>query len=144
MNAIELPSTTHDEITHLCANGDALAASGNYEDAIAQYSRAWEIVPEPRTQWKASTWILAAIADAAFLRNYKTSAREALEYAMACPGAIGNPFLHLRLGQVLLDVGEEDTAADELMRAYAVAGSELFASEDPRYLSFLATRAVLD
>lgn len=100
--------------------------------------------PEPKSQWNASTWILAAIADAAFLANYKTSAREALEYAMVCPDAVGNPFLHLRLGQVLLDTGEHDRAADELMRAYMGAGADLFAAEDQRYLSFLRTRAPLD
>ncbi|MFD2579979.1 hypothetical protein ACFSTD_18315 [Novosphingobium colocasiae] len=118
MKAIELPSTVLDAITRFCADGDLLAASGKYEEAIAEYNRAWEIVPEPKNQWKAATWILAAIADAAFLAGYKTSAREALEFAMVCPDAIGNPFLHLRLGQVLLDTGEHDRAADELMRAY--------------------------
>ncbi|MET3726300.1 tetratricopeptide repeat protein [Sphingomonas trueperi] len=144
MKAIELPSTVHDAITHLCADGDVLAASGKFEEAIAEYNRAWEILPEPKSQWNASTWILAAVADAAFLGGFKTSAREALEFAMACPNAIGNPFLHLRLGQVLLDAGEHDRAADELMRAYMGAGPDLFASEDERYISFLGTRAALD
>jgi hypothetical protein len=63
---------------------------------------------------------------------------------MTCPAAIGNPFLHLRLGQVLLDANEHDAAADELMRAYIGGGEELFANEDVRYLAFLRTRAKLD
>jgi hypothetical protein len=62
---------------------------------------------------------------------------------MTCPGAIGNPFLHLRRGQILLDQGENDAAADELMRAYMAEGADIFADEDPRYLSFLRTRADL-
>ena len=144
MKPIELPSTVHDAITHFCADGDTLAGAGKYEEAVAKYNRAWEIEPEPKSQWNASTWILAAIADAAFLGNYKGSAREALEYAMICPDAIGNPFLHLRLGQVLLDAGEHDRAANELMRAYMGAGADLFASEDERYLSFLRGRTALD
>jgi tetratricopeptide (TPR) repeat protein len=144
MNATELPSLVHEAIQRFCADGDELAATGNYEDAIGIYNRAWEIVPEPKDQWQASTWILAAIADAAFLAGYKTSAKEALEYAMICPDAVGNPFLHLRLGQVLLDMGEHDRAADELMRAYMGAGAELFATEDQRYLAYLRTRATLD
>jgi tetratricopeptide (TPR) repeat protein len=144
MNATELPSPVHEAIQHFCADGDKLAAAGNYEDAIGIYNRAWEIVPEPKDRWKASTWILAAIADAAFLADYKTSAKEALEYAMICPDAVGNAFLHLRLGQVLLDMCEHDRAADELMRAYMAAGAELFATEDQRYLAYLRTRATLD
>jgi hypothetical protein len=51
--------------------------------------------------------------------------------------------LHLRYGQVLLDGEEPDAAADELMRAYMAEGLEIFASEDPRYLAFLKTRAKL-
>ena len=62
---------------------------------------------------------------------------------MTCPGGLGNPFLHLRLGQVLLDQGHDDLAADELMRAYMGAGAEIFESEDGRYLRFLGTRANL-
>jgi predicted negative regulator of RcsB-dependent stress response len=144
MTPDELPAATHEAIQQHCSDGDALAADGNHEAAIAEYNRAWELVPEPKNHWHASTWILAAIADAAFLGGYRTSARKALEYAMICPDAVGNPFLHLRLGQVLLDAGEQDAAADELMRAYMGACAEIFAQEDPRYLAFLGTRAVLD
>jgi tetratricopeptide (TPR) repeat protein len=139
----ELDTATHERIKVLCAKGDQLAEARKFEDAIAQYNEAWALVPDPKNDWNASTWILAAIADAAFLGEYKTSALEALQYAMTCPGAIGNPFLHLRYGQVLFDRGETDHAADELMRAYMGAGEEIFATEDARYLDFLKTRANL-
>jgi hypothetical protein len=70
-------------------------------------------------------------------------ARKALEFALHCPGAIGNPFLHLLFGQVLLETGDPDWAADELMRAYMAEGAEIFANDDPKYLMFLGTRAKL-
>jgi tetratricopeptide (TPR) repeat protein len=139
----ELPTATYQAIQRYCADGDALASGGKYEAAIAEYNRAWEIVPEPKNDWDASTWILVAIADACFLAGYTTSAREALDYAMTCPAALGNPFIHLRRGQVLLDQGEAEPAADELMRAYMGGGQEVFANEDGRYLAFLRTRADL-
>jgi hypothetical protein len=100
-------------------------------------------VPEPKNEWEASTWLLAAIADTCFAGGWHTSARKALDYAMTCPGALGNPFLHLRRGEVALEQGEEDVAADELMRAYMLEGIEIFAREDPKYLAFLGTRADL-
>ena len=137
----ELDSATHDAIKNHSAKGDELAAAKAFEEAIAEYNKAWALVPNPKNEWNASTWILAAIADAAFLSGYQTSAREALQYAMTCPQALGNPFLHLRYGQVLLDAGELDAAADELMRAYMSEGPEIFAAEDSRYLDFLKTRA---
>ncbi|WP_458766293.1 tetratricopeptide repeat protein [Cupriavidus basilensis] len=146
MDTSEAPSldpSTHESIKQLCAAGDRLAKEQSYDDAVNEYSAAWMLLPDPKNEWEAATWILAAIADACFLGGYKTSAREALEYAMTCPGALGNPFLHMRLGQVLLDSNETGRAADELIRAYMGAGAEIFDSEDPRYLNFLKTQAKL-
>ena len=51
---------------------------------------------------------------------------------------------HLRLGQALLEQGEQDRAADELIRAYMGGGPELFERDDPKYLAFLSTRARLN
>lgn len=140
----ELSPDLHSQILKFSSDGDLLAESGRFEEAVAQYNKAWALIPSPKNDWEAATWILAAIADACFLSGFTTSAREALQYAMTCPGGIGNPFLHLRLGQVLLDDGQDDRAADELMRAYMGAGPQIFAAEDARYLAFLRTRADLD
>lgn len=143
VDQMELDPKTHEAINGFCATGDKLAEAGSYESAIGEYNRAFAMVPEPKSDWNASTWILAAIADSCFLAGYNTSAREALQYAMTCPGAVGNPFLHLRYGQVLLNADESDQAADELMRAYMGGGAEIFATEDTRYLDFLKSRAEL-
>ncbi|QJP17543.1 tetratricopeptide repeat protein [Starkeya sp. ORNL1] len=139
----ELDDTVYEQIKAFCANGDALAKAGAFKNAVGAYGKAWELVPIPKNEWNASTWILAAIADACFLGGNMKSAYDTLAYAMTCPGAIGNPFLHLRFGQVLHGRGELDRAADELIRAYALEGAEIFANEHPRYLAFLKTRAIL-
>ena len=60
---------------------------------------------------------------------------------MHCPDAIGNPFIHLRLGQCQFELGNPDRSADELMRAYMGGGPEIFGNDDPKYLEFLSTRA---
>ena len=60
---------------------------------------------------------------------------------MLCPGAAGNPFRHLRRGQVLFEQADYDAAADELMRAYMGGGLDIFAEEPPKYLDFLRARA---
>lgn len=139
----ELDPETHEALKTLCAQGDELAASGRYEEAIAHYSDAWALIPEPKNDWNAATWVMAALVDSYYLGGYRQHALDALDYAMTCPGAIGNPFLHLRYGQVLFDTGDMDKAADELMRAYMGKGEDVFEREDPRYLDFLRTRAIL-
>ena len=137
---LELGADVHDRIKALAAEGDALAKRGKLEEAIAQYNAAWQLVPEPKTEWEASTWLLAAIGDACLTGGYYASGVEALAYALHCPGGFGNPFVHLRLGQCHFEKGAEDEAAEHLTRAYALEGTELFRDENPKYLQFLKTR----
>src|SRR5215467_10929416 len=136
-----LPDTVHEQIKRFCAEGDRNAKRRAYPDALASYWAAWDLLPEPKTQWEAATWILVAIGDANFLNADYVAGRDNLSTAMHCPGAIGNPFIHLRLGQCQFELGNLDRAAVELMRAYMGAGRDIFDHDDPKYLRFLSTRA---
>ncbi|MEI7869394.1 MAG: hypothetical protein WCI11_16010 [Candidatus Methylumidiphilus sp.] len=62
--ARELDKLTYEEITRLCKNIDELANQHKYDDAVAEYNKSWKLIPEPKNDLEASTWILAAIADA--------------------------------------------------------------------------------
>lgn len=135
----QLGDEIHEHIQALCADGDALAKEANYPAALAKYWAAWDLLPEPQTEWEASTWILAAIGDANFCLGDFIAGRDNSSMCMHCPDAIGNPFLHLRLGQCQFELGNFDRAADELCRAYMWAGPELFEGEG-KYLRFLKTR----
>ena len=97
------------------------------------------LLPEPKTQWQACTWLLSAIGDANFLGGNYEQAKVALSDAMHCPGAIGNPFIHLRLGQTQFELGNRSRAADELARAYMAEGKDIFSAENPKYFEFLKT-----
>jgi tetratricopeptide (TPR) repeat protein len=131
----------------IAARIEALAEKGNvhldrneFDDAIRQYVAALDLLPEPMTQWDEATWLLAAIGDAHFQAGRFEQARQALSDGMHCPGAIGNPFLHLRLGQAQFELGDLTPAADELTRAYMGAGEEIFQEQAPKYFDFLKTR----
>ena len=123
--------------------GQRLFDEGRFEEAIPVFQGAWQLLPEPKDEWNAAIWLLAAIGDCHFLMQDFVAARRVLLDAVAMPGGVGNPFLHLRLGEIALELGDEARAADELIRAYAVGGPEAFQSEDPKYLRFLASKAVL-
>ncbi|KQT35998.1 hypothetical protein [Methylophilus sp. Leaf414] len=137
----ELSDGTHEDIQRLCAKGDKSAKAKQYPDALQSYWAAWDLLPEPKTEWEAATWILAAVGDANFLSGDYVAGRDNLSQAMHCPNAIGNPFLHLRLGQCQFELQVIDRAADELMRAYMGAGTEIFEDQDPKYLLFLQSKA---
>lgn len=136
----ELDDRTHEEIKDLCAQGDQQAQSGEYPAALRLYWKAWDLLPEPKAHWDAATWILAAIGDANFLGGDFQAGRDNLSNAMHCPNAIGNPFLHLRLGQCQFELGDDNRAADELTRALMGGGEEVFEREDPKYFAFLKTK----
>ena len=135
----ELDDSAHGRIQTLCAEGDALAEEANYPAALKKYWAAWDLLPEPQTDWEAATWILTAIGDVNFLGGDFVAGRDNLLVAMHCPDAIGNPFLHLRLGQCQFELGDFDRAADELARAYMGAGAEIFEGAS-KYFKFLKTR----
>ena len=130
----------HNKIKSYCKTGDEFAQDERYQDALKLYWAAWDLIPEPKQDWETSTWVLAAIGDANFLSGDYQASLESLSNAMHCPDAIGNPFLHLRLGQCQFELKKFDHAADELIRAYAIAGSEIFSDEDPKYIQFLQTK----
>lgn len=136
----ELPQDLYVRIKARAAEGDVLAGKGQYEAAVRVYNEAWKEVPEPKNEWDASTWLLAAIGDACFLGGFFGSGLDAFGYAIHCPGGFGNPFIHLRLGQCHLQKENLEEAAEHLTRAYALEGKAIFAAEDPQYFAFLQTR----
>lgn len=136
----ELDDKIHKRIQLLCEEGDAFAEEEEYDDALTKYWEAWDLLPEPRTDWISATWILGAVGDANFLGDDFEAGRDNLAMAMHCPDATGNPFLHLRLGQCHFELGNLDLAADELARAFLSEGDEIFDDEDPKYLDFVKTR----
>lgn len=135
----ELSEQTFVRIQLLCKEGDALAENGNYSAALERYWAVWDLLPEPQSDWEAATWILAAVGEANFFGPDFIAGRDNLSMAMHCPNAMGNPFLHLRLGQCQFELGNLDQAADELARAYMGAGEEIFEGEE-KYFTFLKIR----
>ena len=140
----ELPDTIHDSITCHCAAGDDLAHRRQFDAAIVEYEKAWALLPEPKQTGEAATWILAGIGDAHFLSARFVRAEEVFAQAILnAPGGLGNPFLHLRRGEALFETGDIRAAADDLMRAYMGAGVDIFRGEDPKYLKYLKTVAII-
>ncbi len=116
------------------------ADSADFPRALEKYWAAWDLLPEPQFDRDAATWLLAAIGDANFLAGDYEAGSDNLSNAMHCPDAIGNPFLHLRLGQCQFELGKVELAADELTRAFMAGGNQVFADEDPKYYAFVRKR----
>jgi tetratricopeptide (TPR) repeat protein len=127
----------------LCRDGDERLDAGEFDKALEAYRAAAELIPDPKEDWEATTWIFTAIGEALFFKQRYAKALQNLQMAVVSPGGLGNPLLHLRLGEVYYELGDFEKAGDELTRAYMGAGREIFESEDPKYINFLATKIEL-
>ncbi|WP_028111694.1 hypothetical protein [Ferrimonas kyonanensis] len=134
---MELAEEIYESIQSFCNDGDVALEDDDLHKAYQSYMKAWELIPEPKTDWEASTWVLGALADVYFFNENFSALKESLEYAMHCPNAIGNPFLHMRLGQAQLELGNTEKAKDELARALTGAGKDIFENDDPKYFNFI-------
>ena len=142
-NGPQLDDALHAQIKALCKEGDVRADAGDYDGAVERYLAGWALLPGEKARWEAATWILAAIGDAHFLAGRFDKAANVLTSALVsdAPGAAENPFIHLRLGQSLFELGERhrEKALDELARAYVAGGGKrIFEREDPKYLEALS------
>ena len=133
----------HDRIAALCREGDTLASAGRADDAKQKYIAALKLLPGEPWQWEAATWMYVALGDVHFHARDFDKAFKCFHNAVRCPKGLGNPYIHLRLGQIHVEQGRLDRAADELTRAYMGGGIDIFMEDDPKYLAFLETRIAL-
>jgi tetratricopeptide (TPR) repeat protein len=133
----ELPADLKAEVERFCAEGDELLDHDRYDDALVRFSAAWNLLPEPREDCADASWIQSGIGDAHFFRGDFGAARQAFMAVLRCGGEPDNPYLRLRLGQCLFELGEHREAANWLTGAYLLEGKEIFAAADPKYLEFI-------
>lgn len=126
-----------DQINELCDLGIDLAEGGRFDKALEAFDMAWDLLPDPKTEWEESFWILGNKGDAYFQQRDYAAGREVLERAMRCLDAVGEGFLHLRLGQCLFELGEMEQARRELALALEREADTIFIDEDPKYLSLV-------
>ena len=134
---MELKSELYQKVTELCEEGDKFFEDDNYNAAVLKYNEALEILPFPKNDWEASTWIYTALGDTYYMKkNYKL-ATECLYNALNCPDSLDNPFVNLRLGQSLYEIREFSKAKEYLLRAFMIEGYSIFNGEDNKYFELI-------
>ncbi|MCG8578193.1 MAG: hypothetical protein MI810_25160 [Flavobacteriales bacterium] len=133
----ELSDEVYTQITEISQFGEALFETYNFESAILQYKKALNLVPTPKTNWEASTWLYTAIGDCYFELKQYPKASNAFFDALNCPDAQSNPFINLRLGECLFELNDKEQASEYLMRAYMLEGKQIFDSEAEKYFNLI-------
>ena len=126
-----------DQLDALAQKGDAAFDRGSYRNAIKTYQKGLDLLPEPQNQWEAKLWFTAAIADSYWFLEEYSEALQFLDESLKVEGGHANPFIRLRRGQVLFELGQKEEAKEELIRGYRLGGEELFEDEDEKYLELI-------
>jgi tetratricopeptide (TPR) repeat protein len=141
---MELTDEIYGQITRISEQGNEYMDERQYFKALQLFEKGLDLLPEPKRNWEAYTWLKASIADTYFHLKQFESCKEAAFDALNGVDALDNPFIYLRLGQSLFELGELDRAESELLKAYMLAGKEIFSEDDSKYEAFLSQRHHID
>ena len=126
-----------DNVARLFAQGENYADANMAGAALNCFRAAWDVLPEPRESQALAVCIMTAVADESFFLRQWAGCRDSIQHAFRCGADPANPFLRLRLGQALFELGEAAEAENWFIPAFLAEGPSLFANEDPKYLSSL-------
>ncbi|MDQ1835460.1 hypothetical protein [Massilia scottii] len=88
---MELNAALHNKIEDLSEDGNALLENGDRQATVAKWNQALDLVPEPKSDWEAATWLYGSIGDAYFEGRDLDSAKATFFDALNCPGGTENP-----------------------------------------------------
>ncbi|MCU7938732.1 MAG: tetratricopeptide repeat protein [gamma proteobacterium symbiont of Bathyaustriella thionipta] len=114
-----------------------LIETEQFSDAVKEYQKAWNTLPEPKQLWDAALWIKVGQAECFLALEEYDSAKQKLLDAILCGGAVSNPLVHLLLGISFFETNEKDNAREELQIAYDLDGESIFQEGDEKYKRFL-------
>lgn len=137
MSDTQMDDELFEEITELCTDGDEHAEEGDYSEALTCYNEALDLIPEPKRNWEAATWVYTAIGDAHFMMDDYQGAVDNFHEAYNSPGGATNPFVLLMLGKTYFELGNTAQAKEYLLRAYMLEGMTIFEDEDPEYFAVI-------
>ncbi|MFT5118647.1 MAG: tetratricopeptide (TPR) repeat protein [Kiritimatiellia bacterium] len=133
------------DITQLFQHASDRYQQHDYAGALRLFYQAWVKLPKPKDKQSRDEQpqneqllageILTAIGSTYFQLQRYEPAIEALRSAMEQAAMSSNPLTLLRLGQCLLDSGQEAQGRTYLQRAYRLGGANIFTREDDRYMS---------
>lgn len=114
-----------------------LTLKGKFKTSIEEYKKGVALLGEPVMESKYAVMLFSGIGEAYFLQKKWEEALEYYGYAVKSKGGLGEPLIHLRLGQLRYELGDMEKAKDELIRAYMGAGDIIFEAEYPKYFNLI-------
>lgn len=134
---MELDDTLYEQIVTLSKAGDAHYDKDRYDKAIDSYLDALALVPDPKQDWEASTWLYGALGDALFMLQRYEESLAAFRSAEKCPDGMDNAFVVLMIGECSYELKDQAQAREYLLKAYMLEGDEIFDEQDKKYFQLI-------
>jgi len=135
---MELPERLFTSIEALSEIGNEFADQGRLGEAVSQWANALSLLPDPKADWEAYTWLSASIGDARYQLGQFEQARHDFYDALNGPDGLENPFIHYRLGQCLIKLGDREAGLNSLFKAYMLDGENIFIEDESEGMLMLA------
>lgn len=123
------------EAERLFAEGESWADEEVDNEALKCFQAALSALPQPPDDDPFAIEILAAIADSHFHLGEWNECADSVQKAFRWGADHDNPFLRLRLGQSLFELGNRAEATNWFVPVYLMDGLDPFDGEDPKYLA---------
>ena len=122
------------EVVELCQKGMDQADIERYEVSNRTFAKVYDLLPEPKEEWKAYAWLQASRGDNCFeLKEYA----EALDFFKIAVDSDSdyrtNGFVRMRIGQCLYELKQKEEAEVSLKLAYELGGEDIFEDEKAVY-----------
>tara|TARA_R110002051_G_scaffold13808_1_gene45541 strand:+ start:3368 stop:3937 length:570 start_codon:yes stop_codon:yes gene_type:complete len=109
----------------------------NIEVKVDELLKIYESLSDDQKRRREGRFIIICIGEICFAERMIEEAFENFNFALKFKDTIGNPFIHLRMGQLNYLVQNKDKTLDELSRALIMGGEEVYEHEDPRFLEMV-------
>lgn len=133
----ELDDEVYSKVLNYCNLAEGLVDEEKYLEAIKYFEKAFELLPNPKTDWDAGSWIWAAIGDCYFSLKEYENAVISFRHGEIYPDNSESGFMQLRIGQCYFELEVLEKAKEYLLRAYLLGDVEIFDEEDEKYKDFI-------
>ncbi|PQJ29913.1 hypothetical protein [Rubritalea profundi] len=123
------------QVVELCNKAVEAQEEERFHASNRDLQKVYELLQEPKAEWKAYTWLISSMADNHFEQDEYLAAFEKFEEVFTLDAESNkNAYLCLRRGQCALELEHAELAEQLLSRAFELEGKELFEDEHSKYL----------
>jgi hypothetical protein len=131
----DLESELKAQVVELCNKAVEAQEEERFHASNRDLQKVYDLLPEPKNEWKAYSWLISIMADNHFEQEEYVTAFKKLEEVFTLDDESSeNAYLCLRRGQCALELEHDELAKQFLTRAFELEGKELFEDEHSKYL----------